>query len=335
VRTVERSPDAVLLSEYLRPVYQERWNVVGFALVCGIFLYLASFLLPPSYSATTIAIPIGNQEKLSLLGQLGTGLEDLGIQPSSRSNSPAMYPEIVRSRRLLGQVLNTPCPPAVDARQKPLLEVLSGPSRDRKSWEKALKDVRRMVSASLDKRTGVLTIEARAKSPEIAAFIANKLDSLLQEFTVLAFTSQASANRVFIEGRLLDTEQSLRDAEERLRGFREKNLRIGNSPQLLMEDTRLVRLLRAEEEVFITLKRQYEVAKIQERKDLPFISVLDPAEPPVSRSSPKRGMMAAGGVLIGILGGSWFAMVRSKGPGQPEDRVHRDSASPSVPAAQV
>lgn len=335
MRTAESSQDAVLLSEYLRPVYQARWKVLGISLACGVLFYLISFLLPPSYLATTVAIPIGNQEKLSLLGQFTSGLEDLGIQPSSRSNSPAMYPQIVRSRRLLGQVLNTPSPPSVDPRQRPLLEVLSGPSRDARSWEKALKNVRSMVSASLDRRTGVLTIEARAKRPEVAAFIANKLDSLLQEFAVLAATSQAGANRVFIEGRLDDTERSLREAEERLRGFREKNLRIGNSPQLLMEETRLVRMLRAEEEVFVTLKRQYEVAKIQEHKDLPFLSILDPAEPPVSRSSPKRGVMAAGGFLIGILFGSWLAMVRTKRAGEPEDRVRRNSASPSVPAAQV
>ena len=331
----ESSSDAVLLSEYLRPAYEERWRVLGLALACGILLYVVSFLIPPSYLATSTLIPVGNQDKQSLLGQLSTGLEDLGIQPTSRSNSPAMYPEIVRSRRLLEQALKTPCPPSIDARQRPLIEVLRGPDRDRRSWERALKGMRRTVSASLDRRTGVLTIEARAKRAEVAAYIANSLDTLLQDFTVQAFTTQAGANRIFIEGRLAETEGSLRAAEENLRNFREKNLRIGNSPQLLMEETRYVRLLRGEEEVYVTLRRQYEVAKIQEHKELPVLNVLDQAVPPLSRNSPKRGLMGAAGFIIGLACGSWLAMLRTKRPDGPEARAHRNSATPSLSAVEV
>ena len=331
----DSSSDAVLLSEYLRPVYRDRWRVLGVGLGCGILLYLGSFLVPPSYLATSTLIPVGSTDKQSLLGQLSTGLEDLGIQPTSRTNPPAMYPEIVRSRRLLEKALKTPCPPSVDARRRPLIEVLSGPDRDRRSWEKALKGMRRAVSASLDRRTGVLTIEANAKRPEVAAYVANTLDTLLQDFTIQAFTTQAGANRIFIEGRLSETEGSLHTAEENLRNFREKNLRIGNSPQLLMEETRYVRLLRAEEEVFVTLRRQYEVAKIQEHKELPVLNVLDPAVPPLFRNSPKRGLMGAAGFIAGLACASWLAMLRTRRPVEPEARVHRNSASPSVPAVPV
>jgi uncharacterized protein involved in exopolysaccharide biosynthesis len=331
----DSSSDAVLLSEYLRPVYRDRWGVLGLALACGVLLYVISFLLPPSYLATSTLIPVGNQDKQSLLGQLSSGLEDLGIQPSTRSNSPAMYPEIVRSRRLLEQALKMPCPPSVDARQRPLIEVVRGPKLDRRSWEKAIRGMRRAVSAYLDRRTGVLTIEARAKRPEVAAYIANTLDTLLQDYTIQAFTTQAGANRIFIEGRLAETEGSLHAAEENLRNFREKNLRIGNSPQLLMEETRYVRLLRGEEEVYVTLRRQYEVAKIQEHKELPVLNVLDPAVPPLFRNSPKRGLMGAAGFIAGLVCGSWLALLRTKRPVEPEPLVHRNPASRPVPAAQV
>jgi len=81
VPRADRSSDTVLLSEYLRPVHRDRWRVLGIALACGVLMYLVSFLLPPSYLATTTLIPVGNQDKQSLLGQLSTGLEDLGIQP--------------------------------------------------------------------------------------------------------------------------------------------------------------------------------------------------------------------------------------------------------------
>jgi uncharacterized protein involved in exopolysaccharide biosynthesis len=307
----ERTADTILLSEYLRPVYQDRWRVLCITLAGGALLYALSFLVPPTYLAATTVIPVGNQDKTSLLGQIGSGLEDLGIQTGSKSNSPAMYPDIVRSRRLVGEVLDLPSPPEVDSRRRPLLYLLDGPNRDPRSWDKAIRRARRMVASSVDRRTGVLTIEVRARRPEIAALMANALDSLLQQFTIQASSSQASANRVFIEGRLAETDASLHQAEENLRDFRERNLRIMNAPNLLMEEARLVRLLRAEEEVFVTLKRQYEMAKIQEHKDLPVLTILDPAVTPVSRDSPKRGLMAASGLLVGLMFGSWLAMLRA------------------------
>src|SRR5206468_8584754 len=132
-----------------------------------------------------------------------------------------------------------------------------------------------------------------------------------------------------------ETEGSLHLAEENLRNFREKNLRIGNSPQLLMEETRYVRLLRGEEEVYVTLRRQYEVAKIQEHKELPVLNVLDAAVPPLFRNFPKRGLMGAAGFIAGLAFGSWLALLRTKRPVEPESLVHPNPASRPVPAAQV
>lgn len=49
------------------------------------------------------------------------------------------------------------------------------------------------------------------------------------------------------------------------------------------------------------LNEQYYQAKIQEARDSPTIQVLDPAIPPIERYSPKRKLMAIGGLLSGVL----------------------------------
>jgi len=73
-----------------------------------------------------------------------------------------------------------------------------------------------------------------------------------------------------------------------LKEFRERNRRIMDSPQLMLEQERLARDVQINSTVFIELKKQLEVAKIEEIKNIPIINVLDEARPAVARSSPRR-----------------------------------------------
>ena len=45
------------------------------------------------------------------------------------------------------------------------------------------------------------------------------------------------------------------NAEEKLKAFRETNKRIENSPQLQLEQGRIAREVRVQEEVYLTLKK--------------------------------------------------------------------------------
>ncbi len=114
-----------------------------------------------------------------------------------------------------------------------------------------------------------------------------------------SMSTQAGENRRFVEGRLGEVSQSLAKAEGALLDFRERNLRIGNSPRLLLEEGRLTRSLREQEEIYLTLQRQYELAKLEEMRDVPTLSILDPAVRPISKYSPKRVVLSVFGFLIG------------------------------------
>ena len=45
--------------------------------------------------------------------------------------------------------------------------------------------------------------------------------------------------------------------------------------------------------IAIELKKQYELAKIEEIKNISIVNVLDPARPPVKKERPKRATNAA------------------------------------------
>jgi len=70
----------------------------------------------------------------------------------------------------------------------------------------------------------------------------------------------------------------------------------------------LFRRLKIEETVFEILTKQYELAKIEEAKELPTIKVLDEATLPETKSSPKRTLITIVGAFLATLLASIYVM---------------------------
>jgi len=98
-----------------------------------------------------------------------------------------------------------------------------------------------------------------------------------------------------------------------LKEFRERNRQIMDSPQLMLEQDRLARDVEISSTVFIELKKQDEVVKIEEIKDTPIINILDPARPPVRRSSPVRRQAALTTFFLSLFAAMGFVAFKDKG----------------------
>lgn len=85
----------------------------------------------------------------------------------------------------------------------------------------------------------------------------------------------------------------------------------GSVPQAGLEYARKLRDVKYYDAIFDTLARQFEIAKLDEAKEGALIQVVDPAIPPDRRSSPKRGLILALGVSVGLVIGILFAVVEA------------------------
>ncbi len=293
------------LGDYARRVWRRRGFVARVTLGAGAAAAVLSLVLPPTFEAITTVIPAPTPGRNPGVDQLSAQAQELGLATGAQPNRAAMYPDIVRSRRLLERLLATRFAPSRGT-PAPLIDLIQRPGPTLSRLELAVKKLRRSVDATLDRRTGVLTLRVRSRDPGIAAGVANALFALLQDYTVHSMASQAGENRKFIEGRLADARRDLARAEDALRMFRENNLRFGNSPHLLLQQGRLLRDMRAQEEIFLTLTRQYELAKVEEQRDVPVLNVLDAAAEPAFRVAPRRTTMTAFGLLLGTaLAAAW------------------------------
>ncbi len=73
----------------------------------------------------------------------------------------------------------------------------------------------------------------------------------------------------------------------------------------------LYRHAKIEEAVADLLTRQYEVAKVEEAKELPVVQVLDPPDIAEKHSSPRRGTIVAASVFFYLSLGVFFVLLQA------------------------
>jgi uncharacterized protein involved in exopolysaccharide biosynthesis len=69
----------------------------------------------------------------------------------------------------------------------------------------------------------------------------------------------------------------------------------------------LYRRVKIDETVYEVLTQQYELARVEEAKEVPSIKVIDPGKPPEKRSGPPRTLIILAGAVMGLcLGAAWI-----------------------------
>jgi len=142
-------------------------------------------------------------------------------------------------------------------------------------------------------------VSVDSHDPDLAAAVANRLVDYVNEFNAKTRQSKARMRRLFVEGRIADSEGELRSIEDQLKTFYQRNRSWDQSPELRVEEGRLRRQVEIRQEVVLTLRREYEMARIEEVNDSPAITVIDPAVPPLEKSKPRRAFLVALGLSIG------------------------------------
>ncbi len=279
----------------------------GIGLVLGLLL---GIVLPKVYISEATLLPSAEEEP-GLLGSNLAGLAGtLGISLSGVSVPEShLFPAILKSERLIRAALATPIDSS-DASRGILNDFVADdgdPEEVRE--ERAVDAVRReILRVGLDEETGIVRVTVRMNDPVLANRANTIFLSRLAEYLKRERTAQARENRVFVEGRHREAAQELARIENELAAFRESNRNISNSPELLLTEGRLYRRVRVQEEVFLELTRQYELARIEEQKATPMVEVLDPPTLRRIPGSPKLPVFAGIGLLAGVLLGSLAAV---------------------------
>ena len=105
--------------------------------------------------------------------------------------------------------------------------------------------------------------------------------------------------------------QDLTKAENTLKEFRERNRQV-LSPQLLLEQERLIRDVQINATVYSELRKQFELVKTEEVKNIPVINVMDSARAPAKKDKPKRAIIVLSVFLLSFLSAVGYIIVKQQ-----------------------
>jgi uncharacterized protein involved in exopolysaccharide biosynthesis len=305
----EQEKGEVTFSQVFIPAWKARKKVFIISVALSLVTLGVNFLLPPYYKATAVVLPETDKTKAGLLSQF-SGLASLAGVSIEGGDISRLYPVILNSDAVLTNVINRKYRTERFKDSVDLIHYfdLSEGSRE-KDLDKALKTIRGLMSVSYDNKTSVVDVSMEMREPQLSADVLNALLSELDLFLREKKTTSATEQRKWIESRLQQVEDELRGAEERLKDFREKNRRVSDSPQLLLVQERLLREVQIKSTIDVELRKQAELAKIEEIKQVTTINVLDEGRAPVRKDRPKRATNAAIALLLGLIGtSSYFAI---------------------------
>ncbi|MBT4370830.1 MAG: hypothetical protein HN654_01195 [Candidatus Marinimicrobia bacterium] len=158
--------------------------------------------------------------------------------------------------------------------------------------------------------SGLIRISVLMQDPNLASDIANYIAKFVKEFISYEQQMEATRNREFIENQKLDAKNELEKSEELLTDFRNNHPTNLDSPRLKMIRSRIGSTIEENRAVYITLRQQFEIAKIEEVKDNLLINILDNAEPAVLKAKPKRKIIVLLSIFLGGIIGISIILIR-------------------------
>jgi uncharacterized protein involved in exopolysaccharide biosynthesis len=315
------APDELIFADFVAPLAR-RWRLLAVVpVLAAAAALLLALVWPKSYTAQTsftpeqsggaggvLASALGSLGGVaSLLGGAVGGLPTGG--GSSASASPEFFAAVLKSQELLDATLDSRFDvPGEAGAQRTLLEIMRprGATPERRRGNARRKLAKKVVT-TVDRRTGIVTASVTLPDPRLAAAVANRMSELLNVYNLERRQFSSREQRRFLAARLAQAEQELRSAERAQSAFRQQNRFFNGSAALEEQDTRLARDVRLHQEVFLTLRKSFEDARIAEVRDTPVLSTVDHAIPPDRPTNPRPVLWTVLAAGLGLVGASIIA----------------------------
>lgn len=167
------------------------------------------------------------------------------------------------------------------------------PEKDK--WVFPLMDTRdkltKKIESEFDPTTGVFTISVEDKDPQLACDIINYTVELLEKrFEEIGVDKNKNTLR--------DLEKNINTAYKNIIDLQNKSKRLdntitsGESADYVVIDTNMLQVeLAVQEQIYSTLKTQYETTKVNMASEQPVFQILEYAQIPDRKSGPSRGKL--------------------------------------------
>jgi uncharacterized protein involved in exopolysaccharide biosynthesis len=291
---------------------RHRRLIAGTGLVAFLLVGVVTFFRHRTYSSTARFMPQASEGSLSQLSGLAATF-GVNVPAADPGSSPGFYGELLKSRDVLRQTVETRYAFVADgdSTRGTLVELYESRGKTPAARrDEAAKELLDNIEVSVSRETGTIDLEVSSPYPELSQQIGRRMIDLVSDFNLSRRQTKAGAERRFVEARVAEAKDTLHAAESRLQAFLQRNRAYQSAPSLLFEHDRLQRDVTMQQQLYTTLSQSFEVARIDEVRNTPVITVMEPPDLP-AKPDPRLALVK--GVLAGLLGlglGAFVAAVR-------------------------
>ena len=320
VRTGERVSSSFTFSDIIVNLTEQLKVIV---LMTFIFAFASfnynQFMKKPLYRSSATLL-IKEDENNNRFGGLAGLASQFGVSVGREASpndlsSPSLFPELIKSRAFSEQMLEKQFQIGLDKKEYTLFQILTNQEstdslNDLEMRYAAIGEFQKMVSFTKKLTEKFSTLDVIADDPVFARDLANAVLSQLETMNKFYKSKSLNEKIYFINNRINSVNKELTKSEKELKQFNESNIQI-SSPALTLENERLEREVEIQKDIFITLKQQLELAKIQEVEGGSSVQVLDYPEIPFERSNKNLINSLIFNSMLGFAIGVLIAMLRA------------------------
>jgi len=297
---------------------------ISFFLIGLFYIFISDTL----YKSSITLYPAGElSESNSILNQLSEYTETFGVSMPTKSNY--YIPDIIDSYSLKNKIVNKEWESNKFPNKTNLMHYwevddysfvekiittfkeyfnINFFDKDLYNLNKTIKKLDKLISVN-EAYSGLIEVEVLFEEPQLSADIANYISEYVIDFVNKEQKTFARKTKSFTQKRFEIAENELIESENKLTSFRKEHPLINDTPELQLLRLRLIRNAEVNQEVYITLRNQLEIAKIEEAKERLFINILDKAYPSVKKEHPKILLLLFIFSFLGLLTGTLYYIV--------------------------
>jgi len=268
---------------------------------------VVAFVLPRKYTSEAVFTPSSGSAQLSQLAGLAAQF-GVNVPQGQTNESPAFYAQLLQSSQLLRSAVETryrfaeSAETDADTLSGDLVSLLGLEGGDRpKLVAKTVDKLQDRLSISTDATTGLVTVDVRTRWAALSRDLGRRLLDLVNSFNLETRQSQAAAERRFLQGRVSTVRDSLRTVEDSMQAFLEHNRSYQSSPELQFRYDRLQRRVTLQQQVYTTLAQALEQAKMDQVRNTPVITVVEPPDLPARPDRRHLLIKAVLGLVLGFV----------------------------------
>lgn len=182
-----------------------------------------------------------------------------------------------------------------------------------------VEDLRKVITANVDKKTAMTTITVTLQDPKVTAIIADSVVGKLQQYIVDYRIKKAKEDCAYLEELYKERQKEYYQAQSKYAHYFDTNRNIAFQ-SVRAEQERLQNDMNLAYQVYSQVAQQLQVARAKIQEEKPVFAVVEPATVPLQPSGTSRKVILVGIVFLAVcctaawklLGQEYWQQLKSK-----------------------